>query len=126
MNRANLILSQVGLTSIALEYVRTVGWEERRRLEVARAVALRPRVLLLDEPTAGMHAESLERFTALIRAIAGTGVAVVLIEHNVSFILASTEVLYAMDSGSIIAFGEPESVLKDAAVSDSYLGAKPA
>jgi len=124
-SRADVILSEIGLTAVASDYVRNVGWEEQRRLEVARAVALRPRVLLLDEPTAGMHAESLEAFTAMIRSIAANGVAVVLIEHNVSFILASTEVLYAMDSGSILAVGEPESVLRDPAVRDSYMGAKP-
>jgi branched-chain amino acid transport system permease protein len=125
-SRADMILNMVGLATIASEYVRKVDWEKQRTLEIARSLALRPRVLLLDEPAAGMHAESLGSLTALIRAIAEAGVAVVLIEHNVGFILATAEVLYAMDAGSIIAYGEPESVMRQPAVSESYLGVQPA
>ncbi len=121
--QADQIVARVGLHTAAGRSVRDLGWEEQRRLEVARAVALRPKVLLLDEPTAGMHMQSLPAFGAIVRGLAADGTAVLLIEHNVAFIRSTVDTLYAMDSGRLVAHGSPDAVLADRAVVDSYLGA---
>ncbi|MBP5858550.1 branched-chain amino acid ABC transporter ATP-binding protein/permease [Marivibrio halodurans] len=122
--KAESILRTLGLGEVASRYVRDLGWEEQRRLEIARAIALRPKVLLLDEPTAGMHADSLPAFSRLLRTLASDGTAVLLIEHNVAFIRSTVDTLYAMDSGKMIAHGEPGEVLANPFVVDSYLGAR--
>jgi branched-chain amino acid transport system permease protein len=119
---ADEILAYLSLASVRNRYVRDLGWEEQRRLEIARAIALKPSVLLLDEPTAGMHADSLNGLGDIIRKLAGSGMAVLLIEHNVSFMRTTADVLYAMDSGKIIASGQVEEVLDSKQVIDSYLG----
>jgi len=124
MLQADKILERLDLSDAASRYVRDLGWEEQRRLEVARAIALRPRVLLLDEPTAGMHASSLPPFARLVRSLADDGMAILLIEHNVPFIRSTVDQLYAMDSGRMIASGRSEDVLVDKAVIDSYLGVR--
>ena len=124
--RADAILERLGLANTATRYVRSLGWEEQRRLEIARALALEPRVLLLDEPTAGMHASSLPGFSRLMRELASMGTAVVLIEHNVAFMRATVDKLYAMESGRMIASGTPDEVLRNRSVVDSYLGTRPA
>jgi ABC-type branched-subunit amino acid transport system ATPase component len=124
--RADAILGRLDLAAAATRYVRDLGWEEQRRLEIARALALDPKVLLLDEPTAGMHASSLPGFSRLVRELASTGTAVVLIEHNVAFMRATVDKLYAMDSGRKIASGTPDEVLRTPSVVDSYLGTRSA
>jgi len=122
--QADQILARLDLSYAAYRYVRDLGWEEQRRLEIARAIALRPRVLLLDEPTAGMHASSLPAFATLVRSLAADGMAVLLIEHNVPFIRSTVDHLYAMDSGRMVASGKPNDVLANKTVIDSYLGAR--
>jgi len=122
--RADIVLKRLHLEASAERYVRNLGWEEQRRLEIARAMALSPAVLLLDEPTAGMHADSLPGFGRLVREIASSGAAVLLIEHNVGFIRSTVDVLYAMDLGRMVAKGQTNDVLSDPVVVDSYLGAK--
>ena len=120
--RADAVLARVGLAPSAERYVRSIGWEEQRRLEIARALALGPKVLLLDEPTAGMHVDSLPEFGRLVRDIARSGTAVLLIEHDVSFIRSTVDMLYAMDVGKMVASGTASAVLSDPKVVDSYLG----
>jgi len=115
-------LQAVDLHKAARNYVRDLGWEQQRRLEIARALAMDCRVLLLDEPTAGMHAGSLPGFSALIRSIADRGVAVLLIEHNVAFMRATADELYAMDAGQMLLNGRVADVLSDSRVVSSYLG----
>jgi ABC-type branched-subunit amino acid transport system ATPase component len=122
--RAHAILARVGLREVSDEFVRDLGWEQQRRLEIVRAMALRPKVLLLDEPTAGMHATSLPGVSNLVRELAADGISIVLIEHNVAFIRATVDRLYAMDTGRIIANGAPDEVLEQPHVVDSYLGAR--
>lgn len=118
-------LAQVDLESSRREYVRDLGWEQQRRLEIARALSMDCSVLLLDEPTAGMHADSLPRFSSLVKAIAVSGVAVLLIEHNVAFMRETAHDLYAMDAGSLLTHGLVAAVLEDERVVSSYLGSVP-
>lgn len=122
-SRTDQVLEMVGLVRFADLRVELLSFADQRRLEVARALALKPKVLLLDEPTAGTHVEDLPAFASLLRRLASSGIAVVLVEHNVEFMRSTVQKLYAMELGSIIAFGEPDEVLKHPGVVESYLGA---
>jgi branched-chain amino acid transport system permease protein len=97
----------------------------RRRVELARALALRPRVLLLDEPAAGLGADDLEELAAIIRGIRAEGVAVLLVEHHVELVLAVCDRLAVLDQGRLIADGPPPTVVADERVRAAYLGAAP-
>jgi len=119
---AQIILELVGLEDLANSMVRELSWADQRLLEIARALALKPKILLLDEPTAGMHVEALPRVAVLLKNLVEQGLSVVVIEHNVPFISNTVNYVYAMDSGSIIADGAPSDVLKSKEVIQSYLG----
>lgn len=116
------ILELVDLHQRAGDLVRELAWADQRRLEVGRALALHPKILLLDEPTAGMHVESLPMVTRMLRRLVEEGLAVAVIEHNVPFIRNTVDWLYAMDAGAIVAYGKPDDVLSADAVKRSYLG----
>jgi ABC-type branched-subunit amino acid transport system ATPase component len=95
---------------------------DRRLVEIARALATSPEVLLLDEPAAGLAREDKERLAALLRRIADTGVAVVLVEHDMSLVMSISDHVVVLDAGSPIASGAPAAVQEDAAVRKAYLG----
>ena len=119
---ADSVIGLVGLGPLADRRVRALSFGQQRSLEIARALALRPKILLLDEPTAGMNRELLPAITALIRRVADSGVGVVLIEHNIAFIRASVDDLYVLDRGRLIASGTPDEVLALDEVITSYVG----
>lgn len=97
-----------------------------RLVELARAVVDRPRVLLLDEPTSGLDAEQAERLAACVRSVRDeTGAAVLLVEHDVEFLLALSDRVVVLDLGVVIASGPPEVVRAHHAVRSAYLGAQP-
>ncbi|NUP32208.1 MAG: ABC transporter ATP-binding protein, partial [Streptomycetaceae bacterium] len=93
-----------------------------RLVEVARALAVRPSLLLLDEPAAGLDAEETERFAALLRDLAADGTAVVLVEHDMALVMDVCDDLHVLDLGKIIAVGPPEAVKRDETVLAAYLG----
>jgi len=116
------VLDVCGLTVLANRRAATLGLLHRKRLEVARALATGPQVLLLDEIGAGLTDAEATELVELIRHLRDGGIAVVWIEHIVHVLLEVVTRLIAMDAGVVIEQGEPQAVLGSAAVIDAYLG----
>ena len=104
------------------ETVSTLSYANRRRTEIARALASRPRLLLLDEPTAGMNpAETLE-LAGQIKGLKNLGLTVLLIEHKLDVVTTLADTVYVLDHGEVIAKGTPDEVRRDENVLRAYLG----
>jgi branched-chain amino acid transport system ATP-binding protein len=116
------VLDRCELTGLANRPAESLGLLHRKRLELARALATAPQILLLDEIGAGLTDEEAADLVATIREVRSRGVAVVWIEHIVHVLVQVVERLICMDGGRIIAEGEPQAVMKDATVIDAYLG----
>ena len=116
------ILSLVGLGGQVDEDVRRLSYGQGRLLEVARAIIGRPRVIMLDEPAAGLAPAELEQLGEIIRWIGGQGIAVLLIEHDMNFLLPLAHRAVVLNFGRKIADGTPEEVCADREVIDAYLG----
>jgi branched-chain amino acid transport system ATP-binding protein len=95
---------------------------QARAVELARAIAEPPRLLLLDEPTSGLAAAEVERFAGLIAAQRAEGTTVVLVEHDVGFVMGLCDRVVVLDLGRVLADGPPAQVQADAAVRAAYLG----
>ncbi|SDJ53542.1 branched-chain amino acid transport system ATP-binding protein [Actinokineospora alba] len=119
------LLDFVGLSGLDDELARNLPYGDQRRLEIARALATDPAVLLLDEPTAGMNPQETEAARQLIFAIRGLGIAVVVIEHDTKFIFSLCDHVSVLVQGELLVEGTPEVVRADPRVIEAYLGKPP-
>ncbi|HEX6968492.1 MAG TPA: ABC transporter ATP-binding protein [Micromonosporaceae bacterium] len=121
-DRADELLADVGLLDLADRRAGNLPYGLQRRLEVARALAGDPRLLLLDEPLAGLSRAESADLTALFTDVASRGVTVLLVEHDVASVLAVSRRVVVLDHGALLADGEPAAVAADPAVRAAYLG----
>jgi len=120
--QADGVLELVGLAAKASLPVSALTIPDRKRLEVARAVATRPHLLLLDEVMAGLNNVEIDQALDMVRAVHATGVTVLLIEHVMRVIIGVCRRAIVLESGRVLAQGEPEVVLRDERVIQAYLG----
>ncbi len=123
--RSAELLEFVNLPGLEDELARNLPYGDQRRLEIARALATDPAVLLLDEPTAGMNPQETEATRRLILAIRETGVSVVVIEHDIKFIFSLCDSVSVLVQGELLVEGSPEVVRRDPRVIEAYLGKPP-
>jgi branched-chain amino acid transport system ATP-binding protein len=119
---AEALLAWVGYRGSAQRLTGELPHVDRRLVEIARALASRPAVLLLDEPAAGLASEERARLDAVLRAIAAQGIAVVLVEHDMELVMKVSDRIFVLDAGRLIAQGTPEQVQADPEVRRAYLG----
>lgn len=122
MAKAHELLEFIGLDHRAHQMAKNLPYGDQRRLEIARALALNPKVLLLDEPAAGFNPQEKVELGDLIKKIRDRGYAVLLIEHDMSLVMKISDRISVLDFGQKIAEGKPEEIQNNQRVIDAYLG----
>jgi len=121
--KAYNLLKMVGIVHLADQVVINLSYGDQRRVEMARALAIEPKILLLDEPTAGMNPEELIQMMEIIRQVhKELGLAIFLIEHRLKVVMELCEIIQTLNFGHIIAEGTPEETQNNTEVIDAYLG----
>jgi ABC-type branched-subunit amino acid transport system ATPase component len=121
---AMAVLERVGVDRLADERATELSYGDQRRVEIARALATVPRLLMLDEPAAGMNPTEAAQLVGLIRGLGDSDLALIVIEHNMAVIMNTARRVFVLDAGRRIASGTPEQVANDPAVQKAYLGSR--
>jgi branched-chain amino acid transport system ATP-binding protein len=116
------LIERIGLTSVANERVDRLPTGTQRLVEMARALATKPRVVLLDEPSAGLNESETTELSELLIELAATGLAILLVEHDMGLVMSACHHIHVLDFGQIIAFGTPTEVQENPLVRAAYLG----
>ncbi|MCC8977422.1 branched-chain amino acid ABC transporter ATP-binding protein/permease [Bradyrhizobium acaciae] len=119
---ARVLLRFAGVDGDVDRLADSLSHGEKRLVEIARALALRPRILLLDEPAAGLSKGDKQRLTALLRRIADLGIAVIIVEHDMPMIMSLSDLIVVLDGGKRIAIGDAAAIRNDPLVRKAYLG----
>jgi branched-chain amino acid transport system ATP-binding protein len=122
--RVRQLLAQFAMEMYAQCLAGELSYGHQRRVEIMRALAVEPDVLLLDEPVAGMNDLEAHELGAIFRALAERGLAVLVIEHNIELVMSLCDQVYVLESGELICQGVPEQVRSDPRVVEAYLGAE--
>jgi branched-chain amino acid transport system ATP-binding protein len=124
--KARAVLERVGMAALADAPARSLGTPGRKRLEIARALATEPKLLLLDEAMAGLTQQEVKRAIALVRAIHASGITLVIVEHIMEVIMSLASRVMVFHQGREIARGSPREVTSNSAVIAAYLGTRAA
>ena len=121
-DKALEIIDFVDLIEKRHHFAKELSTGQRKRLEMARAMAIEPKLLLMDEVTGGVDQKTIPGLVELIKKLKKTGVTIITIEHNINIIMEISDNVLALDQGQSIAFGPPKEIQKNKQVIDSYLG----
>ena len=119
---AEAILDRVGISHIADEQVDSLPTGLARLVELGRALATQPKVLLLDEPSSGLDEDESADFGRLLRSLASDGLGVLLVEHDIELVMSVCETIHVLDFGAMLAVGSPDEIRADEKVRAAYLG----